>query len=401
MDKTADSLIQTAASVAGQVLSAHADDVDAAGRFPHEGLDALREGGLMGLVVPTGHGGAGQGMRTFAAVTEELAQGCASTAMIYVMHVTATQPILASSTFDDKDEVLRAIGQGRHLTTLAFSEAGSRSHFWAPMSQLQAHNGHFVTSGRKSWVTAASVADSYVASARSAGASSPLDSILYLTRRGDTVRVGGRFNGLGLRGNDSAPVVLDETIVEARDFLTPAGEGAKAIVEIVLPWFSVGTAAMAHGLCRAAVTATSQHLQAAGFEHTGEKLRDLPVLRARLADMSVRTEQSRALLARTLDALDRPDEMTLRRAWYDARSGSLGLARWQTPLLVLQSRLSALEAAVDVTDLAMKTCGGAAFSRHLGIERLFRDARAGWVMAPTADHLKDFIGKALTGQPYF
>jgi alkylation response protein AidB-like acyl-CoA dehydrogenase len=54
-----------------------------------------------------------------------------------------------------------------------------------------------------------------------------------------------------------------------------------------------------------------------------------------------------------------------------------------------------------VTDLAMKTCGGAAFSRHLAIERLFRDARAGWVMAPTVDHLNDFIGKALTGLPLF
>ena len=47
----------------------------------------------------------------------------------------------------------------------------------------------------------------------------------------------------------------------------------------------------------------------------------------------------------------------------------------------------------------MKTCGGAAFSSQLGIERYFRDARAGWVMAPTVDHLKDLIGKALTGLP--
>jgi alkylation response protein AidB-like acyl-CoA dehydrogenase len=61
--------------------------------------------------------------------------------------------------------------------------------------------------------------------------------------------------------------------------------------------------------------------------------------------------------------------------------------------------MSALQTAVQVTDLAMKACGGAAFSRHLGVERLFRDARAGWVMAPTVDHLADFIGRALTGLP--
>jgi alkylation response protein AidB-like acyl-CoA dehydrogenase len=47
----------------------------------------------------------------------------------------------------------------------------------------------------------------------------------------------------------------------------------------------------------------------------------------------------------------------------------------------------------------MKACGGAAFSKHLGVERLFRDARAGWVMAPTVDHLRDFVGRVLTGLP--
>jgi len=72
-----------------------------------------------------------------------------------------------------------------------------------------------------------------------------------------------------------------------------------------------------------------------------------------------------------------------------------------TPLFVLQTRLASLEAAVEVTDLAMKACGGAAFSKHLPIERAFRDARAGWVMAPTVDHLNDFVGKALTGLPLF
>ena len=138
---------------------------------------------------------------------------------------------------------------------------------------------------------------------------------------------------------------------------------------------------MANGICRAAVQRTTEHLVSTGFEQDGSKLRDLPNLRARLAEMSVRTEQSRSLLGQTLDQIESPSEVT--------------------PLFVLQSRLAALQAAVDVTDLAMKACGGAAFSRHLGIERLFRDARAGWVMAPTVDHLNDFIGRALTGLPLF
>jgi alkylation response protein AidB-like acyl-CoA dehydrogenase len=54
-----------------------------------------------------------------------------------------------------------------------------------------------------------------------------------------------------------------------------------------------------------------------------------------------------------------------------------------------------------VLDLAMRVCGGAAFRKDVGVERLFRDARAAGVMAPTTDILYDFIGKAVCGMPLF
>ena len=49
----------------------------------------------------------------------------------------------------------------------------------------------------------------------------------------------------------------------------------------------------------------------------------------------------------------------------------------------------------------MRVCGGAAFRKEVGVERFFRDARAGGVMAPTTDVLYDFIGKAVCGMPLF
>ncbi len=382
LDQTALEFATTAASIARDVALPAAADVDANARFPQESLSALAREGLLGLSVPKEFGGKGEGPRAFAATVEEIAQGCPSTAMIYVMHVSAAQTIITSTALAQREDILRSMAEGRHLTTLAFSEKGSRSQFWAPVSKLEQANGGYKTNAMKSWVTSAGHADSYVSSAQNAGASSPMESTLYLVRKNaEGVRLVSPFNGIGLRGNDSAPVALENLFVSNGDLISQSGAGAQMILEVVLPWFCIGTAAMANGLCRAAVNATSNHLSTAGFEHTNSKLRDLPNLRARLAEMSLRTEQSRALLGYTLDEMESPTQMT--------------------PLYVLQSRLGAIQAAVDVTDLAMKTCGGAAFSRHLGIERLFRDARAGWVMAPTADHLQDFIGKALTGLPLF
>jgi alkylation response protein AidB-like acyl-CoA dehydrogenase len=368
--------------VIDEVIAPASADVDRDARFPSAGLERLGKEGLLGLCVDVAHGGSGQSPRMFAAVTEELAMADPSSAMIYVMHVTAAQAIAQSSVLESRDDLLREIARGNHLTTLAFSETGSRSQFWAPVSKMSASGDGFETSASKSWVTAANHADSYVSSAQQPGAASPLESTIYLVRRkAKGVRITSQFNGMGLRGNDSAPVSLENLKVAGGDLISKSGEGANTMLQVVLPWFSIGTAAMANGISRIAVSRTAEHLAGTGFSHDGTKLRDLPVLRARIAEMSLRSEQSRALLGLTLNHVESGSEVA--------------------PLYVLQSRLAAVEGALAVTDLAMKACGGAAFSKQLGIERFFRDARAGWVMAPTADHLREFIGRVLTGLPLF
>jgi alkylation response protein AidB-like acyl-CoA dehydrogenase len=365
------------------VVSRHSAEVDRSGQFPEQGVAALGAGGLLGLTISEELGGLAQGPRAFCVAAEELARACASTAMVYVMHTSAIQAISSSKSLGDRDDILRVAAKGRHLSTLALSERGSRSQFWAPVSKLAVNGDGFETSAVKSWVTSANFADSYVSSAQAPGAQSALESTLYLARTEHSqVRPQAAFDGLGLRGNDSAAVSLEGLRVSRHDLITEQGKGAETMLGVILPWFAVGSAAMANGLCRAAVDATAQHLSATGFEHTGTQLRDLPQLRARLAQMSVRCEASRALLGRTLGEME---------------SGSA-----EASLFVLSARRAALDAALEVTDLAAKACGGAAFSRQATpIERLFRDARAGFVMAPTADHLDDFIGKALTGLPLF
>ena len=383
-DTNQKTIVDRVSAIVQSSICPNAVATDANATFPKTSIQALADAGFFGLTLPKDVGGMAQPPRVFTAVVEEIAQACASTAMIYVMHISATQGILNSKTLGSRENLMRDIASGNHLTTLAFSERGSRSQFWAPVSKLTANKDgdDFTTNAIKSWITSASHASSYVSSVQKPDAESPMEVTVYLARPdAKGVEIGTGFNGLGLRGNDSVLVTFNEMPVAKSDLMTEQGKGASLMLEILLPWFAIGTAAMANGLCRAAVSATAAHLSATGFEHTNSQLRDLANLRSRLADMSVRTEQSRALLAHTVGSMEMPTEMT--------------------PLYVLQSRLAAIEAAVDVTDLAMKACGGAAFSNYLGVERHFRDARAGWVMAPTADHLRDFIGRALTGMPLF
>ena len=100
--------VGVAEAVAEAALARHAADVDERGRWPAEGIAALAEAGLLGLTVPRDLGGPGEGPRTFAAVTRILAERCASTAMIYLMHVCAAQVIAAARAFPSREAVLRA-----------------------------------------------------------------------------------------------------------------------------------------------------------------------------------------------------------------------------------------------------------------------------------------------------
>jgi len=138
--------VAAASTIAKQVLSQHAAEVDTQGRFPTEGMKALADARLYGLCITKEAGGKGEGMRALAGVVEELAGACASTAMIYVMHVSAAQAIAASAILGERDSILKEIAAGKHLTTLAFSESGSRPQFWIPISKIEERNGHYDTS---------------------------------------------------------------------------------------------------------------------------------------------------------------------------------------------------------------------------------------------------------------
>jgi len=382
---THDRAVLKAREIATGVLAPAAGQNDATGRFSVEAIESLGEFGLLGLLLPADVGGAGLGPRTFAAVTATIAEADASVAMVYVMHVLGAASMLAAreSAAPAIKPILQEIAAGRHLSTLAFSEAGSRSHFWAPISRAHRNGDGVHITAKKSWVTSAGHAHSYIVSALSPEGSGPTDSTLYLVSAGTRgLSVAGPWDGLGLRANASAPIVLDDCHVPSDFQLTDDGAGFPAMLNVVLPLFNLGTAAVALGLCRAAVNGTTSHLKNAKFEHLGQSLGEsLPTLRAQLATMQIETDGLSARIDDLIDHLEEPRETTMLR--------------------VLETKAAAGEVAIGVTSAAMRICGGAAFSKHLNIERLFRDAHAGAVMAPTGDVLREFIGKSLLGIPLF
>lgn len=373
-------IVERAQKVARDVIEREGPSVDREGRFPRAGLKALGDAGLLGLTVPKTWGGLEQGPRTFASVAETIARACPSTGMVYVMHVCATNVIAAAPVAQEK--LLRDIASGKHISTLAFSEKGSRSHFWVPVSREVVRGGKTLLSAEKSFVTSAGEAESYVTSILAATAKGATESSLWLVAKGAPgLGTSGGYDGLGLRGNASAPMTLNEVAVEEKDRLSVAGKGFDVMMGVVLPWFQAGTAAISVGIGESALALTAAHLNRARFDHLGALLNTLPNLRANVARMRIEIDRSRAQLAHTVRAMEKPGDHTMPA--------------------VLSAKAQAAEMALAVTDLAMQSCGGFAFARGNGIERFFRDARASGVMSPTTDVLHDFLGKAVLGMPLF
>lgn len=362
--------------IINDIVSKDAAETDRQGVFPKSAIDALSQSGLLGLISAQNVGGLGQGTRAAALVVEKLARECASTAMITCMHYCAATVIEKYAPL----EVRKQLALGNHLATLAFSESGSRSHFWSPVSTATRESGSIRLNARKSWVTAANYATLYVWTSKSVSENGA--STLWLVPRGlDGMAIQGSFDGLGLRGNDSTPIVAHEVAIPENAILGEDGQGLNIILETVLPVFNVLSAATGIGLMEGATAATCHHVTATRYDHLDTALCDLPTIRAYLARMRIMTDQARCLWLDTLQALEE--------------------GRADTMLRILECKASSGESATQVLDLAMRVCGGAAFRREIGIERRFRDARAGTVMAPTTDQLYEFIGKAICNKPVF
>ncbi|MCI0660077.1 MAG: acyl-CoA/acyl-ACP dehydrogenase [Acidobacteria bacterium] len=368
--------LESIEQITKDVIAPASAEIDSTGLFPRTALTAMGKAGLLGLISSKEVGGLGEGHRAAAQVVECIARECASTAMVVCMHYCGAAVIEAYGLRN----VREAIARGEYITTLAFSESGSRSQFWAPLSTAKRVENGVRLDAKKSWATSAGQADSYVWSSRPLAADGA-STIWLVPAKSAGLSINMPFDGMGLRGNHSSPVMAEGVIVGMDAMLGADGQGFDIMMGTVLPYFQLMIAAISLGISESALEKTIAHLTKARFEHLNQTLAEQPINRFYLAKIKIKVDLLRTLLEDTLVALE--------------------IGRGDAMLRVLESKAAAGETATEVTDLAMRLCGGAVFRKEIGVERNFRDARASTVMAPTADALYDFIGKALTGLPLF
>ena len=368
------SAIEAAKEVIAEAIEPNALAVDEDGRFPRAAMDGLGHAGLLGLISSPDVGGLGADLQTACEVVQLVAAACASSGMVLCMHYTATAVVEKYG----PTEIRKHIAEGQHLTTIAFSEFGTRSHFWAPVGTATETAQGIRLDATKSWVTSAGEADSYVWSSKPI-TGDDMSTLWLVPADTPGLSIPSRFNGLGLRGNASSPVTAEEVLVNRDNMIGEDGQGFSIMMDIPMPHFQVFSSSAYLGIMEAATLKTAAHISQTQLSDLSQSLAELPTIRAYLARMRMKTDMVRTLLSDTVTAL---------------QSG-----REDTMLRLFEIKAAAGELAREVCETAMRVCGGAAYRKELGIERHFRDAQAATVMAPTTDMLYDFIGRALCGMP--
>ncbi|MFN4258338.1 MAG: acyl-CoA dehydrogenase family protein [Gemmataceae bacterium] len=376
LDESGQRALGAVERIACDVVGPAAAETDQLARFPQAGIDALRQAGLLGLISAPDVGGQGQPLRAAAAICERLARECPSTAMIVTMHYCAT----AIVEHFGAEDLRRAIAEQGKLLTLAFSESGSRSHFWVPVSTATPNGNGVKLNAVKQLITAAGHADYYIWSSRPAVAEG-LSSIWVVPSTAEGLSIPAPFEGMGLRGNASSPIIAKDVTIPLANRLGEDGKGFDMMMGVVLPWFSLLNGSVSLGMMEGVIVRAVQHVTTSKYAYNGAALAELPQVRGHIARMRIKTDLMRGFLLDALDAVEqgRPDA-TLR---------------------VLETKAAGAETSLEVHDLAMRVCGGAAFRKDVAVERFFRDSRASTVMAPVTDALYDFIGKAACGLPLF
>lgn len=365
--------LATLEAIVTDVIKPAAAEIDRDARFPREAVTKLGGAGLLGLISAKEVGGLGHGLRQASEVVERIARDCPATAMVVTMHYAATTLI----ELHGPEDIRRGIAAGRHLSTLAWSESGSRSHFWAPVGTATADGDHVLLNGSKSMVTSAGEADSYVWSSQPVAAEGASTIWLVETKR-DGLASPRPFDGLGLRANASAPVTGKDVRVPLAHRMGEDGGGQGVMFGDELPTFVNLIGSVSIGLMEGALERAVAHVTKTGFA-AGGRLADFPTLRAQLAQARNALDGARGVRELALKSVeDGREDMFMR---------------------VLQVKAVAAEAALQVTDTAMRVCGGAAFRKDVGIERLFRDSRAAAVMAPTTDVINDLLARMMCGMP--
>jgi butyryl-CoA dehydrogenase len=352
----------TAREFATREVAPKAAELDRSGRWPSEILKQMGELGLLGIMIPQEHGGAGLDALSYALAMEEISAACASCGVIMsVNNSLFCDPIYKFGSDMQKESILAPAARGDKLGCFGLTEPMSGSDAQTMVTSAEKTNGGWVLNGAKNWITNGPYADwiiIFAVTERFASPGAPPGSrpkvkhTAFLVERGTPGFTENAVDHkLGIHAAQSCTVFFENCKVPDANVVGQVGEGFK-IAMSTLDGGRIGIACQAIGIARAAFEKAVVY--AKERQSFGVPIAQHQAVQFMLADMATQIDAARLL------------------AWRAAKMKDKGVRHTMESAI---AKLYASEMATRVTHKAIQVHGGYGYSTEFPVERHYRDAR--------------------------
>ncbi|KQX11317.1 acyl-CoA dehydrogenase [Streptomyces sp. Root431] len=335
--------------------------------------------GFLGLTIPEEYGGSGGDHLAYCLVTEELGRGDSSVRGIVSVSLGLVAKTLAAwGTEEQKRAWLPRLAAGEALGCFGLTEPGTGSDAGNLTTRAVRDGDDYVVNGTKMFITNGTWADVVLLFARTGDAPGHRGVSAFLVPT-DTPGLTRRavHGKLGLRGQATAELVLEDVRVPAAALLGPEGKGFTVAMS-ALAKGRMSVAAGCVGIAQAALDAAVRY--AGEREQFGKPIASYQLVQELITDIAVDVDAARLLTWRVADLIDRGEDF--------ATAAS-------------KAKLFASEAAVRAANNALQVFGGYGYIDEYPVGKLLRDARVMTLYEGTSQIQKLIIGRALTGVSAF
>jgi len=367
---------KTARDYANRVLILQAASIDRDERIPGEVLRGLAELGLMAVNVAPALGGGGAGAVSYALAMQEIARGCASTAVTMAVTNMVGEVIAAFGSEEQRERCCTRLASGEWAAgAFALSEPGAGSDPGGMQTTARRDGDDWVLDGSKQWITNATFAGVFVVWARTAPRETHPGArgiSCFLVEGGTAgLKIGRAEDKMGIRGSNTSALELDGCRVPGSALLGQANAGFK-IAMMALDGGRIGISAQAIGIARAALEESVSY--AKDRHQFGHAIADFQAIQWKLANMKTELDASHLLC--------------LRAAWLkeEGRVFSREAA---------MAKLFASESANRVCREAVQIHGGYGYTREFAAERHMRDVRVTMIYEGTSEIQRVVIGRSV------
>ncbi|WP_121605138.1 acyl-CoA dehydrogenase family protein [Virgibacillus sp. Bac332] len=339
---------------AENVIQPRAIEIDKEAKFPIDIFDQLGELGILGIPFPEEYGGSGGDTLSYALAVEEIGRVCGSTGLSYAAAVSlGASPIYYFGTEKQKKAFLTPLAQGKALGSFGLTEPNAGSDAGGTKTTANLEGDEYIINGEKCFITNASFAKTLIVTAVTGKNEKGKNIISAIIVPTDTkgVKITSNYDKMGVRGSDTAEIVLDQVRVLKENLLGDPEKGFKQFL-YTLDGGRISIAALGVGIAQASLEKALNY--AKERKQFGQSISNFQSIQFKLADMAMEVELSRNMVHKAAWLKDNDKPFSKEAAY---------------------AKLFASETASRAANQAIQIHGGYGYMREYEVERYLRDAK--------------------------